>query len=309
MKTSAWTIALVLCFAPCCQSPHSSLHAQSTGVCPRPEAGSTVEEPEDLRSENGVLEAQLTAQDAPDVNGSVRYCYSDAAGRESPNLRVNPGDLVILHLKNALTELGPEATATPHTHAHLHAQMASSPCSKQIMSPVSTNLHFHGLTIPPVCHQDDVMKTSVQPGDAPFEYRFRIPEDEPPGLYWYHPHIHGFSKQQLLGGASGALIVQGIERAKKVAAGLPERVFIIRDLDLINPNAPPAKSEPVVPKFLIDRDGDAANNGTGFGKPAKDLSINYVPVPYPELHPRDDRDEARRKATMASAECLRHHLP
>ena len=153
------------------------------------------------------------------------------------------------------------------------------------MSPVATNLHFHGLTIPPVCHQDDVMKTSVQPGDPPFEYRFRIPADEPPGLYWYHPHIHGFAKQQLLGGASGALIVEGIERAKKVVAGLPERVFIIRDQDLINPNAPPAKSEPVVPKFLIDRDGDAANNGTGFGKPAKDLSINYVPVPYPDYPP------------------------
>ena len=153
------------------------------------------------------------------------------------------------------------------------------------MSPVSTNLHFHGLTIPPVCHQDDVMKTSVQPGDAPFEYRFKVPGNEPPGLYWYHPHIHGFSKEQLLGGASGALIVEGIERAKKATAGLPERVFVIRDLDLINPNAPPAKSEPVVPKFLIDRDGDAANNGTGFGKPAKDLSINYVPVPYPDYPP------------------------
>ena len=62
-------------------------------------------------------------------------------------------------------------------------------------------------------------------------------------------------------------------------------MFIIRDLDLINPNAPPAKSEPVVPKFMIDRDGDAANNGTGFGKPAKDLSINYVPVPYPDYPP------------------------
>ena len=93
------------------------------------------------------------------------------------------------------------------------------------------------------------------------------------------------AKQQLLGGASGALIVEGIERAKKASAGLPERVFIIRDQDLINPNAPPSKSEPVVPKFMIDRDGDAANNGTGFGKPAKDLSINYVPVPYPDYPP------------------------
>ena len=143
----------------------------------------------------------------------------------------------------------------------------------------------HGLTIPPVCHQDDVLKTAIRPGDPPFEYRFRIPESEPPGLYWYHPHIHGFTKAQVLGGASGALIVEGIEQADKAVAGLPERVLIIRDQDLLNPNAPPAKWEPVVPKTLIDRDGDAANNGTGYGKPAKDLSINFVPAPYPDYRP------------------------
>ena len=153
------------------------------------------------------------------------------------------------------------------------------------MTSTSTNLHFHGLTVPPVCHQDDVLKTSVQPSDPPFEYRFRIPDNEPPGLYWYHPHIHGFSKAQVIGGASGALIVEGIERANPDLAGLPERVMIIRDQDLLNPDSPPSKSEPVVPKTLIDRDGDSANNGTGFGKPAKDLSINYVPVPYPDYPP------------------------
>jgi FtsP/CotA-like multicopper oxidase with cupredoxin domain len=246
--------------------------------CPRPAIGSTVEEPQDLRSQNGVLEAQLTAYNAPDAH-SVRYCYLDKAGHESPTLRAHPGDLVVLHLTNALREFGNDKMDMPHMHS------SGNPCTSGMMSPVSTNLHFHGLTIPPVCHQDDVLKTSIQPGDAPFEYRFRIPEDEPPGLYWYHPHIHGFSKQQLLGGASGALIVEGIERAKPATAGLPERVFVIRDLDLMNPDAPPSKSEPVVPHFLIDRDGDAANNGTGFGKPAKDLSINYVPIPYPDYPP------------------------
>ena len=153
------------------------------------------------------------------------------------------------------------------------------------MTATSTNLHFHGLTIPPVCHQDDVLKTSISPRDPAFEYRFRIPANQPPGLYWYHPHIHGFSKVQVLGGASGALIVEGIERVNQDTAGLPERVVIIRDQDLLNPNAPPSKSEPVIPKMLIDRDGDAANNGTGFGKPAKDLSINFVPVPYPDYPP------------------------
>jgi FtsP/CotA-like multicopper oxidase with cupredoxin domain len=240
-----------------------------------------VEEPEDLRSQNGVLEARLTANDAAAGDGAIRYCYTDSAGHESPTLRVHPGDLVVLHLTNALTDLGHGSNPPMHTHAH----SAGNPCTSGVMSAVSTNLHFHGLTSPPLCHQDDVLKTSVQPGDAPFEYRFHIPADEPPGLYWYHPHIHGFSKDQLLGGASGALIVEGIERAKKATAGLAERVFIIRDLDLVNPNATPAQSEPVVPKFMIDRDGDAANNGTGFGKPAKDLSINYIPVPYPDYPP------------------------
>src|SRR5271163_880944 len=273
MTKFVWAAVVLLSLGP--------WSARGESVCPRPEPGAIVEEPEDLRSQNGVLEAQLTASNAAQADGSVRYCYTDAAGHESPNLRVHPGDQVVLHLTNALTDLSHDSSAPMHGHAH----SASNPCTSGIMSPVSTNLHFHGLTIPPVCHQDDVLKTSLQPGDAPFEYRFRIPNDEPPGLYWYHPHIHGFSKNQLLGGASGALIVEGIERAKKVTAGLPERVFIIRDQDLINPNAPPAKSEPVVPKFLIDRDGDAANNGTGFGKPAKDLSINYIPVPYPDYPP------------------------
>jgi len=252
-----------------------------------------VTEPADLRSENGVLRVDLTVHNSKQADGSIRYCYIDAAGNESPNLRVKPGDLVILHLKNDLTvapppNLGRANSATSSaSHAAMHMARADSDpqCTSGSMTALSTNLHFHGLTIPPLCHQDDVLGTSIQPGDSTFEYRFRIPDDEPPGLYWYHPHIHGFAKAPVLGGASGAIIVEGIERADKAVAGLPERVLIIRDQDLLNPNAPPSKSEPVVPKMLIDRDGDAANNGTGFGKPAKDLSINFVPVPYPDYPP------------------------
>ncbi len=255
--------------------------AHGAEACPRPDVGGRVEEPAEQRSHNGILETELTVRDSAQPDGSVRYCYTDSKGQESPTLRVHPGDLVILHLRNALKDLRHEGAGD----MHMQMPMAGNGCTSGMMGPVSTNLHFHGLTVPPTCHEDDVMKTSVQPGDAPFEYRFRIPEDEAPGLYWYHPHIHGYSKEQVLGGESGALIVEGIERVKKVVAGLPERVIIIRDQDLLHPDAPPAKSEPVVPKFLIDRDGDAANNGTGFGKPAKDLSINYVPVPYPDYTP------------------------
>jgi len=271
-----------VCFAPVCSGK------EPPDICSRPSPASPVLEPEDLRSHDGVLKVDLTIHNQ-DADGSTRYCYIDGNGNQSPNLRLKPGDLLILHLKNDLTVTDPKQ---PPAHMHGAPQFntktrakTADPCLSGAMTVTSTNLHFHGLTIPSVCHQDDVLKTSISPHDAPFEYRFRIPAGEPPGLYWYHPHIHGFSKVQVLGGASGALIIEGIERANKEVAGLPERVFIIRDQNLLNPDAPPSKSEPVIPKFLIDRDGDAANNGTGFGKPAKDLSINYVPVPYPDYPP------------------------
>jgi FtsP/CotA-like multicopper oxidase with cupredoxin domain len=270
---------LCLCFVASAQPAHAA-----EDLCPRPSPGSTVTGPTDLRSRNGVLKVELTAHNAKQSDGTTRYCFVDENGSESPTLRVSPGDLVILTLKNDLTVLTSGA-AMAHRHAHEDAAKNGNSCTSELMTRGSTNLHFHGLTIPPLCHQDDVLHTSIQPGDAPFEYRFRIPENEPPGLYWYHPHIHGFTKEQVLGGASGAIIVEGIERADKAVAGLPERVLIIRDQDLLNPNAPPSKSEPIVPKMLFDRDGDAANTGTGFGKPAKDLSINFVPVPYPDYRP------------------------
>jgi FtsP/CotA-like multicopper oxidase with cupredoxin domain len=262
------------------------LHAQQAagGVCPRPEVGSVVAEPPEVSSRNGVLEIGLTARDAKQPDGRVRYCFVDGAGQESPTLRVAPGDTVIIHLKNAMRDEGGGAAQSGTQPMAMKAQPGDT-CTSGMMDAIATNLHFHGMTMPPVCHQDDVLKTSIEPGDAVFTYRFRVPEDEPPGLYWYHPHIHGFSKPQVLGGASGAIIVEGIERVRREAAGLPERTFVIRDEDLANPNSPPSSSEPVVPHFLIDRDGDAANNGTGFGKPAKDLSINYVSAPYPDYPP------------------------
>jgi FtsP/CotA-like multicopper oxidase with cupredoxin domain len=288
MQKSLLAVFMVIVCAPA----HRSLHAQQAPqeACPRPAVGSAVPEPEDLRSENGVLAVDLTVRNQKEKDGSTRYCYVYGNGVQSPNLRLKPGDLLVLKLKNSLIDPEEPVTATAtaplsHHPAARDASPKSDPCTSGAMSATSTNLHFHGLSVPPVCHQDDVLKTSIQPSDAPFEYRFRIPENEPPGLYWYHPHIHGFSKAQVLGGASGALIVEGIERADNDLAGLPERVLIIRDQDLLNPNLPPSKSEPVVPKMLIDRDGDAANNGTGFGKPAKDLSINFVPVPYPDYPP------------------------
>jgi FtsP/CotA-like multicopper oxidase with cupredoxin domain len=261
--------------------------------CQRPEPGSALLEPQDLRSHDGVLQVDLTFYDSKQTGGATRYCYLTPDGSQLPTLRLKPGDLLIVRFKNDLIDLGAKLQGTDQTQGQAlpfpvplcASKKNVDPCRSGAMTRVSANLHFHGLTVPPVCHQDDVLKTSIQPNDPPFEYRLRIPADEPPGLYWYHAHIHGHSKVQMLGGASGALIIEGIERANRALAGLPERVLVIRDQDLLNPDAPPSKSEPVVPKNQLDSDGDSANNGTGFGRPAKDLSVNFVPVPYPDYPP------------------------
>jgi FtsP/CotA-like multicopper oxidase with cupredoxin domain len=264
--------------------------------CVRPVQGSVVQEPKSVSSRDGVLRAELTIHNQTEPDGSTRYCYIDAKGQESPTLRVKPGDLVVLTLKNDLTDSHSSSAASAGASGHHeHVNHGEEACTAGAMTALSTNLHFHGLEIPPTCHQDDVLRTAIDPKDRPFEYRFRIPLDQPPGLYWYHPHIHGFTKVQVLGGASGAIIVEGIESANKALADLPERVLIIRDQDLVNPNAPPSKSEPVIPKMLFDTDGDAANTGTGFGKPAKDLSINFVPVPYPDYPPATIRIKPDRR--------------
>ncbi len=282
---------LLACCAVCAATPAASRAAAPERIdpCARPPPGSLVSDPPDLRSVHGVLSLELALRNFRAADGSIRYCYVTPTGAQSPTLRVQPGDLLVLQLSNELTDLGGTATpalaAPAQAHRPARAAANADPCTSATMSITSTNLHFHGLTVPPICHQDEVLKTSIQAGAPPFEYRFRIPAHEPPGLYWYHPHIHGFTTAQVLGGASGALIIEGIERANSALAGMPQRVFVIRDQNLLNPDAPPSKSEPVVPKMLIDRDGDAANNGTGFGKPAKDLSINYVAVPYPDYPP------------------------
>ena len=267
-------------------------------VCARGVESGTVPEPADLYSKDGVLRVEFAFHSGVDGAGRPSFCYVDQDGNQEPNLRVHPGDTVILTLRNdaeakavpvsdrALTALHQKLPASAAAPTAAAGAPTLELCAGDAMKPGATNLHFHGITVPPVCHQDDVLRTAVQPGGAPFEYCFQIPADEAPGLYWYHPHIHGATKAQVMGGASGALIVEGIERARKDVAGLPERVFVVRDQPLLNPKAAPsAQAGAAVPPVVLDADGDVMNTGTGTGTPALDLSLNFVPVPYPNYPP------------------------
>ncbi len=242
----------LLCLGAAACAVHAPAYAQSADpadqVCPRYAPGSALPAPPELFSENHVLEVTLKFVTVTDAQGLQRYCYLSGAGLQSPTLHVSPGDQLIVHLQNALPAgpVPPPAAAAP----------APGGCSADAMGPSTTNLHFHGMNVPPVCHQDDVVGTLVQAA-ATFDYVVQIPADEPPGVYWYHPHPHGFSEGQVLGGGAGALIVEGIESASPVVAGLQQRLLVLRD-----------QRRPQPP-------------GQAPGEPQQDLSVNFVPVTYP----------------------------
>ncbi len=96
------------------------------------------------------------------------------------------------------------------------------------MTAASVNMHFHGANASPKCHSDEVIHTLINSGES-FTYTIKIPADEPPGLYWYHPHVHTLAETALLGGASGIIEVMGIANLQPAVAGLPERILVMRD--------------------------------------------------------------------------------
>ncbi len=207
------------------------LYAQSCPV--RPSPGSTVTDPLNVYSQNGSLTTNLSIENYLS-SGFILYCYAYQTGVEAPTLNLSPGDTLNLSLTNQIQQF---IAAKPPQHeyksaasmAALSRSVPADPDCSGTMTSASTNLHFHGMNIPPKCHEDETLFTLINPGDPAFPYQFQVPADEPPGLYWYHPHPHGLTESQVLGGASGALIVEGIEKVKPEVAGLTQHVLVLRD--------------------------------------------------------------------------------
>ncbi len=200
---------------------------------PRPQPATVVQDALNLYSQNGVLNADLTLGHSVDINGYTHYCYkyqTTTGAAEAPTLRLNPGDRLMLHVTDGVTDAGPQSMSA----MDMSAPAGTATCGDGGTATISsTNVHFHGLNVPPVCHQDDVLTTLIQPGTPGFQFSLQIPTTEPPGLYWYHPHVHGFTEFQVNGGAAGALIVEGMEKYRPEVAGLAERVFVIRQQYLV----------------------------------------------------------------------------
>jgi suppressor of ftsI len=105
----------------------------------------------------------------------------------------------------------------------------------------TTNLHVHGIqTIP---HLYDPVGTSnptsemiaIMPGQQ-FTYNLPVPDDQPSGLYWYHPHHHGATDVQVSGGMAGLIVVRGaIDEVPEIAAAR-EIFMVIQSLN-VNPGS------------------------------------------------------------------------
>ena len=90
-----------------------------------------------------------------------------------------------------------------------------------------TNLHWHGLPIPPKV--DDPF-LEIPPGEA-WTYEFNVPEGLA-GTFWYHPHLHGRVSSQLFAGLLGAIVVESPLDAIPELREAEEHLLVLKDLAL-----------------------------------------------------------------------------
>jgi FtsP/CotA-like multicopper oxidase with cupredoxin domain len=180
-----------------------------------------------------------------------------------PTLHVKQGDRLEVTLVNDL--LAPTSGQNKSAELSMDRRIAGTgmgnmpmsndefPCGQQVVDPVHTpdpttgriysnfrppyneaNLHFHGLNTSPKQPGDNTVMVLLCPrvssAQAPESYNYvvDIPRNEPPGLYWYHPHPHGESEHQLLEQLTGAIVVDTINPS--VPDNYHNRIIIVRDL-------------------------------------------------------------------------------
>jgi FtsP/CotA-like multicopper oxidase with cupredoxin domain len=236
--------------------------APVANACQRFPAGSVVQEPPALFSQNGVLNVSFSYQTTTDQFGRQLFCFMTPSGLENPTLYLNPGDTLNITVTNntppvtpTMTEVFNPPNCGDTTQVTLNAGQGAAP---GLMTGGSMNIHYHGTNTSPQCGADNVVRTLINPGST-FSYSVKFPANEPPGLYWYHPHVHGISEAAVQGGGSGGIVIEGIQNVQPATAGLRQRILIIRDL-------------PTIQQLAQGAGGDAN------GIPQVDLSVNNIPL-------------------------------
>ncbi|MGB5631812.1 MAG: multicopper oxidase family protein [Waterburya sp.] len=191
------------------------------------------------QSSDGLLELDLEARERP-INLSGRQAYLLTYNRQipAPRLEAKPGDKVRIHFTNNLSQ--------------------------------PTNLHYHGLHIPPTGNADNVF-LRINPGEK-FNYEFNLAQNQAAGTFWYHPHLHGLVAEQLFGGLAGLFIVRGeLDEIPEIKAA-KEEFLVLQDFSLDNRGR---RSDSAHMSLMMGREGDVITvNGRinpSFSLPAKGL--------------------------------------
>lgn len=147
-----------------------------------------------------------------------------------PTLRVRGGQALRLAHVNGLPPNPPHAGG-PHTPHH----------------PNSFNLHTHGMHVSPSGHADNVLRefaprtAEEAAAGAPepvYDTCVQVPADHPAGTYWYHPHLHGSTAEQIVGGMAGVIVVEGdVDEIPEIKAAA-DLVVCINELKLVNGRVP-----------------------------------------------------------------------
>ncbi len=152
-----------------------------------------------LASVDGRLDIELVASESwVDLAGSPARLWCFNGQVPGPRLDLVAGDEVRIRLTNQLSE--------------------------------PTNLHFHGLHVPPTGTADNIF-LEVPPGEVA-SYAFRIPEQHPAGLFWLHPHLHGSVAHQVSLGLAAPLVIRGALDAVPEVAAAREHMLVLQDFEL-----------------------------------------------------------------------------
>lgn len=184
-----------------------------------PIAGMPLKEPAQIyRNRAGVLHVTLTASAKTImVSGAPLGASPFGDSLNGPTLHVRPGDTIKVTFVNKLGQGKP------------------------------TNIHYHGLHVSPLGKGDNVFRTFDD--GRTYRSEVKLPANHPRGTYWYHVHLHGDTDEQVMGGLSGLLIVEGLQRLlPKRWSAIADRQLALRDVQTsagsivgesdINPNAP-----------------------------------------------------------------------
>jgi len=108
-----------------------------------------------------------------------------------------------------------------------------------------TNLHVHGLFVPPLPCSDDVITSAIYPANWPLKteltpscqsqansltYTYQLPPDHPAGAYWYHTHRHGEAEHQTQMGLVGAIVVEDKGDRYRKSIGVTDEVLLVTDI-------------------------------------------------------------------------------